>query len=249
MDSTDIDEIIALDPPYNGYAHFSFWCGIIGVCCLPAIYSPLLAIFPFVDIIGFLAGVIGLVIAYRPNMKNKGLKQAWIGCILCAVTFGITGIFYAQMMNYGWYLSSGSNQREIATGLLLYAKDHAGRLPSSFTGLSHYMLITPDKCSCRKYYFYILHTKSPYLLNGFLAGKEIEDFAYPERILLTAASKNNNAKYFFNLSDLDVTDYRWATFLDGTLKPINKISLSTNISDTKAGTADFWFIKPVMRSH
>jgi len=246
-------------PRKHWMAIFSLWCGIIGVCLLPGLYihhsfwNPLLAsylllIIPFVSTLGIIAGVIGLVIAYRPATPYKGARQAWIGFLCCAIAFGITGLSWASALNYS---DCAFEQRSILDGLGMYVKDNGkGLLPFSLTELFVYYNYPQEQHYYNKHYFYWLYTKRPYIMNGYLAGKKIADFPYSKRTLLIAVGKNSQTKYFFKRSDIDLSDNMAVTLYDLDDCDIERIepgSLAKHFPVDGKVTVDSWLIKPLSR--
>ena len=214
MDVQQQNEPVILGPRKHWCAISSLEFGIISVCCLPILYSSLLvltiillAIILLLSLLGFILGVAGLVIAYRPASPYAGVRQAWIGCLLCVITFGVAGLSWASAMDY-W--ECATDQRTIMDGLEMYVQDNNGLFPSSLTALAEDM--PPGQLYCHKHYFYWLYTTSPYILNGYLAGIELGDFAFPERTLLIAVGKDPHAKLFFKRSDMDLSNNRAVAF-------------------------------------
>lgn len=224
----------------NRFGLVSLWCGIIGICCA---FTPLFVIVPILCILGFLSGIVALVMIYQPASRYENASQAWVGCSLCLLTFGVTGILFTALMGYVQMAQSTANQRNIAFTLQYYVEEHNGSLPSSLAELA----LPTQTFFCRQYYFYPFYKTSPYIFNGYLAGKDISSFAYPERTVIIAEGTDLHAKVFFTASDLNLRAHRLVTFLDGHVEyqPENfakHFPSNGNISD------DSWFIKPILKT-
>jgi len=157
--------------------------------------------------------------------------------LLCVITFIVAGLCVASELNYAICIT---DQRNIAERVLLDAQDNGGRLPTSLDAVD-----MPPVCRyCHKYYFYSLHTTSLYIMNGYLAGKNIHDFAFPEQTLLTAVGKDMHTKLFSKESDMDLSNNRAVTFLDGMNMRIALGNLPSHFPVDGKVTKDSWFIKP-----
>jgi hypothetical protein len=246
MVSQQMNEDIVYEPRRNRFAEISLWCGIIGIGCAPWIPSPLLAITPIASTIGLITGIIALVLYYRPDSDYEGVKEAWIGFTLCAITFCVAGYLLAQLGNYVRGVTCRSNQREIAVALLLYAQDHNGYLPTSLRDIDD--AIPAEKRFCRSYSFYYLHRTRPYVMNRHLAGKNIMvdlgDWWSPSRIILLAEGKNRDATSFSSLSEIDLKSHGHVTFLDGSTGTLSLDTVDKHFPPDGKVTEETWFITP-----
>ena len=69
-----------------------------------------------------------------------------------------------------------------------------GYLPASFDVLH----LPPSDLCCRRYYFYGLYSENPFLLNAHLAGKQLDNFAKPERTIIITIANNEIDTLFFS---------------------------------------------------
>lgn len=245
MDSRPTDERKLLGPYNNVFALVSLLCGTIGVIS-PFFCSPLLIITPYIYILGFLSGIIALVVIYQPASPYDNARHAWIGCSLCLLAFVVTGFLYAMLGNYAQQALCPGNQHNIAMYLQFYEINHAGYLPSSLTAFNHDIAV--DKRCCHRYYFYSLNNASPYIFNGYLAGKNINSFAFPERTIVTAEGTDMHAKLFFTPSALNLRDHGSVTFLDGTVERYRPENFAKHFPGNGKITDDTWFIKPILKT-
>lgn len=224
----------------NRFADIAWYCGVIGVCSLLFLYSPLLIVIPLGSLLGLLAGLIALVRVYWPNSRYIGAKRAWVGLVLSAITFSVAGRFYAAFLNY--CQTPHTNMRMIAAGLNRYADNHNGRYPTSLDELGAYQSLLV----CKKYSFYYLHATSTYLLNAYLAGKDIHNIDHPESTILLAEGKAQVISLFHSIADMDFTDHCGVIFAAGGYKRITRESILLHFPMAGKVTKDTWFIKPVM---
>jgi len=241
------DQLLPERDRHNRLAALAFYCGIIGVCCLPLLYSPLVVIIPVGSFLGFLAGITALIQIYRSGSRFTGARQAWLGLLLCPIAFGVSGYFYAGLANSMQSLCSRRTMRGIGERLNMYAHDHNGYYPTSLDALD----LPPGDRYCRKYTFLFLHTKRPYLLNGYLAGVNINRIADPDKTVIVAIGRGNGKKLFYGLQDIDFNiDFSVRAniaFINGYDGLLLQRDIPSRFPRDGKVTDDTWFIKPRFR--
>lgn len=241
----DMDHFHNLWPVRNRQNHFatvSLWCGIIGIISATMPYGMLLT--PFIFIAGVLSGVIALVLFCRPRSRYEGIKRALAGVLICMAAFYLLGIFWTSLRNYAQVPQCRMKVREISASLDLYVKAHHGRYPVSLDELG----LPPEKLYCTKYSFFHFHSKSPYLLNGYLAGKVPGRLKHPESTILLAEGRESSRKLFYSLADMDLTVHCAVAFVGGGGSDhFYREDIPAHFPAGGADTKDTWYIQPVLQ--
>lgn len=224
----------------NAFALIAIYCGAIGLLML---ISPALLITPLVTLLGLFSSLTALVLIYWPRSPYQGHTQAWIGLALSTMVFIFAGHYWAVFLNTEQWGACTSRMHTIVNELNMYAHDHDGRYPMSLDVLG-----LPEKSRfCKKYSFYFLHKKCPYVLNGHLAGKGIFTIEHPESTIIVAEGRTLNMKRFYRLEDMDFTDHGAVAFVGGGVEHLRRDSIPDHFPTDGKAAKDPWYITPSVK--
>ena len=195
---------------------------------------------PVITVLGIILGIIAIRFNKKYPEKYISFHRALIGLLLNIIMFIIGGVVTAAITNEFCI----QNLRRLNETVIFYAESQVegdGYLPASFDVLH----LPPSDLRCRRYYFYGLYSERPYLLNAHLAGKQLDNFAKPERtIIIAIGNKENDTTFFSTPEEIDHPNHRLVSFLNG-ISTDYKGDIKRHLYSKN--NRDIWYVYPKLK--
>lgn len=211
----------ALQEGRSHWVRVAVWCGGLSVVGLMFIYSPLLMVLPFLALTGVIAGIVEIVMTCRRPTPRRVPWQALVSIFFFGILFYFCGWFYAAVMSHAQQAHQLNNLQQMSIFLNDYADIHQAKLPATLGDFE----VSVKTLVSKDYYFYYLHNRRAFQLNGHLAGKSVKGLMEPERTVVIALGKSEKPGVFLSADVLALP--AMALFADGHWEQIEAGAMGT----------------------